>query len=132
MLGDPRSTELFLRVCEDPEGRGVKINSVNCYDIPVNITDTCWYINLPKAGTYYYIELYYSAGESEKALCRSSVIKSPVEGYASLKTGGVKADAGNDLVLLSGLYDFEAPSSKNTIPQRIISFLDAQYIQLKD
>lgn len=126
------ASDPFIRVYEIQESLQNTPVSTSYFDIPVKLSDNNWYINLPRAGSSYYLALMYKLGKTEKTLCTSNTIKSPNETYGLLKDGGGIADAGNDLVLLSGLYDFEAPSSKNVIPQRIISFLDAQYIQLKD
>ena len=126
------ATEPFLRVYEVDNSPETPSSAISFFDIPVQITDNSWYINLPKSGKSYYIDLMYRSGKAEKLLCTSNKVSSPEATYSLLKEGGGIADAGNDLVLLSGLYDFEAAGRENIIPQRIISFLDAQYIQLKD
>lgn len=130
---EPAGGDLFLRVHELPGSPGSNGKGVDYFDIPVRASDASWYINLPKLGCAYRIELVCRRTGSEKVLCRSNSVTSPSETFDQLLNPEKRiADSGNDFVLLSGLYDFEAPSSQNTIPQRIIGFLDAQYIQFKD
>ncbi len=129
---EPAIDELFLRVHELPAA-GSNGKGIDYFDIPIRTNDISWYINLPKLGASYFTELVSSTAGMEKVLCKSNNITSPTETFdLLLKPVKRITDSGNDFVLLSGLYDFEAPSSQNTIPQRIIGFLDAQYIQFKD
>ncbi len=125
--------DLLLRVHELAGSPGSDGKGIDYFDIPVRACDSSWYFNLPNLGCTYRIELVCRRAGSERTLCRSNSVASPSETFDQLlKPEKRIADSGNDFVLLSGLYDFEAPSSQNTIPQRIIGFLDAQYIQFKD
>ncbi|ORC34300.1 DUF4912 domain-containing protein [Marispirochaeta aestuarii] len=121
-------TELFLRVYTLPDGELTIKSFSDYFDIPVSLSDDCWYINLPQSGIRYCIDLVSITKGSIKRLCRSNIISSP--------RGDVQEEmksADNPLLetlFLSGLFDVNIADEKDEIPQRIISLIDSQYVHL--
>ena len=115
--------KLFLRVHE--------ISCIVCeendlpdfFDIPVRIDDNSWYINLPSNNSKYYIDLIQFMYGEEKILTTSNIISSPSRTIENID---------EDLLLLTGIYDFKDDSFDDKIPQRIISMLSDKYLNEKD
>jgi hypothetical protein len=106
---------LFLRVTELDGDEGKR----EFFDIPISYDDLQWYINLPRAGVRFRIDLCARhPGSRLRSLARSNVIEAPRQ---ALSPGQGKADAGAiELLRLSGLEELhiEAPLEEN--PQRIL------------
>ncbi|MCP5514633.1 MAG: DUF4912 domain-containing protein [Spirochaetales bacterium] len=119
--------KLMLRVHEKSnEDRIEDENIPDFFDIPVRLKDENWYINLPSHNSTYYIELIlYMYGE-ERILCSSNKITGPPRTMEDIKT--CQDCLSEDFLVLSGFYDFTDEPSDNSIPQRIISFLDNKYL----
>lgn len=114
-----KSGKLFLRVhemscvvCEDN-------NLPDFFEIPIEIDDNSWYINLPSYNSKYYIEFINFMYGEEKILAKSGIIESPAKTIDNID---------EDLLFLTGVYDFEDDSEKSQIPQRIISLLSEKYL----
>ncbi len=118
--------KLLLRVHEKACVKCNEDNLPDFFDIPVRIKDENWYINLPSHNSSYYIELILFMYGEEKILCTSNTITSPAKTVEDIKAGDDFIS--EDLLLLTGFYDFDEESSDNRIPQRIISFLDNKYL----
>ncbi|MCL2295214.1 MAG: DUF4912 domain-containing protein [Spirochaetes bacterium] len=124
--------KLFLRVYEGLEIGG-KAPSV-FFDIPIEIKDENWYINLPHKSTSYYIKIILLAPDEEKVLCTSNVITSPPKTIEDVNES-IDYDLSNeDMQLLAGFYKFdvEEDTPRDAIPQRIISFTDEKYLNDSD
>jgi hypothetical protein len=120
-LRKDRDVHLVLRV-HDVEGvRFNGRNSRSSFDIPVKLTDSRWYINLPRAGGRFVLELLYRKRGKEHELARSNVIASPAEGFSD-RTDPEWISANGETVLMMSLHRSvgEIPSS-GSIPQRILS-----------
>ena len=125
-----RNPTLCLRVrCISDQG--CRSTEGNFFDIPVEFGDRNWYINLPAAGSSYEIDLIGRNRTAQKVLCRSNRIQSPAFDIPETGTEQALKDTGNDLVLLSKLYNFGDEFPLKEIPQRIISLLDTQYLRIK-
>jgi hypothetical protein len=120
---------LFLRVYELKTPELNKKSLSDFFDIPVTAADNSWYINLPSAGAYYCVELIQTLRGSEKSLCRSNTILSPV--WEVDMIGDMKAlkGTGNDLLLVAGVYELSASEADSKIPQRIISMIDSEFLE---
>jgi hypothetical protein len=116
-----KDVRLLLRV-HDVEGvRFNGRNSRSSFDIPVKLTDSRWYINLPRAGGSFVLELLYKKRGKEHSLVRSGVIETPSEGF-SQKVDPAWSLSDGEAVLAMSLHRSvgEIPSS-GSIPQRILS-----------
>ena len=117
--------KLILRVYEELHEEGEE-KSPNFFDIPVKIKDENWYINLPHKNAGYYIKIILFMGGEEKILCASNVITSPAK---TIEDGKREyAHTNEDILLLTGIYNFDEDASQDSIPQRIISFSDDKYL----
>jgi hypothetical protein len=121
---------LLLRLYQvDERDRRVNVKS-EPFEIPVKLSDRRWYINLPKTGLKYLLQLIVRDGETEKVLCESNTVESP---EISIKLTG-DSGAGEQFrtaLAASGLKALDDFSEKGGIPQRIISLLDTQYLHLQ-
>ena len=99
------------------------------FDIPVTLDDNSWYINLPDTNSEYFAEIISTIFGGEKSLCKSNSIFSPKTELDDIDESS-QMDKEN-LLLFSALYDPAGTSPMAKIPQRIISILDNQYLQMK-
>ena len=118
--------KLLLRVHEKECAAINGENLPDFFDIPVKLKDTSWYINLPSHNACYYIELIQFMYGEEKILCTSNTISSPSKTVEDISARSEFLK--EDILLLSGVYDFGVDSFNDRIPQRIISFLDDKYL----
>lgn len=125
------SDPLFLRVCELRAGDEKGSDVVGYFDIPVKTTDSSWYINLPAPGKSYAIELHARVGIESHSLCRSNAIHSPLGQVAVEYLHEMISKPDNDSIVLTGLDQYSASSLRENIPQRIISLIDSDYLQMK-
>ncbi|HAK46700.1 MAG TPA: DUF4912 domain-containing protein [Spirochaeta sp.] len=123
------SGELFLRVYEMISKEMTKSNIQDYTDIPVQIEDNSWYINLPETGIFYCTELILKSETSEKVLCRSNTIKSPKWEVGDMDDFQEHKGTGNDLLLVAAVYDLSASEVSGKIPQRIISMIDSEFLE---
>ena len=129
--GPSESVELFLRVCEVSETEKPGSDVVDYFDIPVKATDSSWYINLPTPGKSYVIELHARNEEEEQFLCRTNAIHSPLGQVAVEYIHEMISHPDNDTMVLTGLDQYSGSSLRENIPQRIISMIDSEYLQMK-
>jgi hypothetical protein len=112
---------VLLRVCElDAD------EVVDSFDIPVKLTDGRWYINLPRQGTSYRIDLVSRRGSRDRVLTSSNVVSVPRGGLAD-QSDDRPLDAADELIAHAGILDLDVPSFGNRIPHRVISYVDDQY-----
>jgi hypothetical protein len=109
-LTDP--PPLLLRVHEASESAA--------FDIPVQLSDSSWYIYLPNDNSEYWLDLGYQAGGRFHHLASSHRVRTPRETLAESQS----SNAGQEVLgLLSALDVLKSPSSGESIPQRILSSL---------
>jgi hypothetical protein len=123
--------ELILRVHESREALLSDVEFEDSFDIPVSLTDSRWYLNLPRTGSSYHVELIGKHRKKESVLCSSNKIHSPRATIAGPLEKATVLDSKNDILALSGLYSVGDTFRNNMIPQRIISLLDANNYSLK-
>jgi hypothetical protein len=126
---EPGFGGLFLRVHEISGPVFTGHNSVDFFDIPIQLSDMRWYINLPKQGTNYCIQLLYMKFGVPQVIVHSNVIQVPRGSVSEDWARGDSIDPYDMLIALSGLENLGIPSYDQRIPQRIISMLDAQYLR---
>ncbi len=99
------------------------------FDIPVRAADRSRYINLPRAGREYSVELLAASEEAEYVLARSNHIHSPdlsLKDYTDFED-----DTFMNILAVAGIGELGEDTLQRGIPQRIISLLDAQYLHLQ-
>jgi uncharacterized protein len=101
------------------------------YDIPVKISDSKWYINLPESGREYYIELVGKVNGSEKILCASNRVRSPKKTIVESFSEENISEVSDSTLVLTGILGLEGPSGSEQIPQRIIQFINANNFNFK-
>ncbi|MDC7127048.1 MAG: DUF4912 domain-containing protein [Spirochaetales bacterium] len=120
---------LFLRVYEIKSEKISKDNIIGYSDIPVSISDNSWYVNLPEPGVFYCVDLMILNDDTEKVLCRSNFVKSPMwEMGASGEFEEFKG-YGNDLLIVAGAYALSPSETDGKIPQRIMSMIDSEFLE---
>lgn len=122
----PGVESMFLRVfqIEDvPDGREI----VDCFEIPIKITDDRWYINLPQPGGRYYIELIGVLDGREKIYSRSNLIESPRGMVFSGPSSEIEDNEKDPILELSGMGEFGISSLFRQNPQRIMTEIETKY-----
>jgi hypothetical protein len=121
MIGDESISPIFLRIVElDHEGGDVKHGH---FDIAISQSDLQWYINLPRSGIRFRIDLCSRRGAPNgshiRVLARSNCVDSPRQ---ELHVGVDGIDqAGLRLLQLSGLGDLRIQAQMSDNPLRITS-----------
>jgi hypothetical protein len=108
---DPGFEQLVLRVQD--------LQPASSFDIPIQWSDSSWYIYLPNQDADYLLELGYLASGKFRLLARSNQVRTPRESIA-----GEPPDETESLFLGISPEAFAAPSSamnSEAIPQRILS-----------
>ena len=125
---DSKFEGLYLRVHDikliDFNGK----NSNFYFDIPVLLTDSKWYINVPHANSVYVIELIYSSKGEKKVIAKSNIISTPREDISNVideEWTSTNSDKIIDIIR-KDFMNFHPASAG--IPQRIISFVSSSYI----
>ncbi len=122
----PRFESLLLRVRTE---ENILFDNANpWFDIPIQPSDSGWYIYLPHPGLSYTLELGYVAGGKYHVLCRSQPIRTPREAAEEVdappgrRAGPAKeAEVMQDPLERSLSLSLESASSESAIPQRITS-----------
>lgn len=130
LVGGRTRSKLLLRVHEKEPGEITEGQTDATFDIPVKNTDRSWYINLPRTGKSYHIELVRRTGASERVLCTSNVVDSPKASLLASNTSESESSF-MGILAVSGIQGSSASELKAGIPQRIISLLDTQYLHLQ-
>jgi uncharacterized protein len=122
LRGDESSAGLFLRVAEigaedeqpGPEGHR------EYFDIPVSDGDLQWYINLPRSGVRFRIDLCARKPGFGKlrVLARSNEVESPRQSFSLPQSGLDKAAF--ELLALSGIEDLPLDELPDGNPLRIL------------
>ncbi len=121
LTAEPGFEGLFLRVYELQTGMASSREAVGSFEIPVQIDDASWYINLPNQGTYYRISLIAVVNGVVESLAQSDTVVVPL-GARALEEG---VDPTSDTVLSqSGLLTMQVDTYGVRIPQRILSLID--------
>jgi len=113
LASQPDPPPLLLRVHEASAA-----SAAPAFDIPVQVSDSSWYIYLPDDDGEYWLELGYLSGVRFHHLAASNRVRTPREGFADPQSGDTGAGQ-QILELLSGLDVLNSPSSGAAIPQRI-------------
>lgn len=95
------------------------LQPASSFDIPIQWSDSSWYIYLPNQDADYQLELGYLASGKFRLLARSNPVHTPRESFA-----GDPPDEAESLFLGASPESFAAPSSamsSEAIPQRILS-----------
>ena len=123
-------SSIILRLYQvDEKGRSSRVQA-EFFEIPVKLTDRSWYINLPKTGLKYRLDLVLRSRVHEKVLCESNTVESPAISL-NPTVDYVSDEQFRAILAVSGILDPDDFSEKGGIPQRIISLLDTQYLQLQ-
>ncbi len=117
LFGEESSTVLFLRVIE----LGGEDSRREYFDIPIAAEDYQWYINLPRPGVRFRIDLCSRPGESPsgriRVLARSNDVESPRQ---ALESGRPLSDRVIKLLELSGIEELDIEVVRDENPQRIL------------
>ena len=120
-LRKDKDVRLMLRV-HDVEGvRFNGRNSRSSFDIPVKLTDSRWYINLPRPGGRFVLELLYKKRGKEHELARSNLIEAPAEGFSERVDPDWSSPNGETVLAMSLHRSVGEIPGSGTIPQRILS-----------
>ncbi len=119
----------FLRVYEFV---GEEVNQEKLsdfFDIPVEETDASRYINLPRGGSSYIVDLCCTALHKEHIIVRSNAIYSPLA-YFARHQNELLNDPNVRRLMLTGLWNQERDEDGDHIPQRMLSILESHEIDL--
>ncbi|HET7838107.1 MAG TPA: DUF4912 domain-containing protein [Rectinemataceae bacterium] len=117
LFGEDGGSALFLRVVE----LGGEDGRREYFDIPVSSEDHQWYINLPRPGVRFRIDLCVRPGDSPVArirvLARSNDVESPRQ---SLEPDRPLSERVIRLLELSGIQELNIELARDENPQRIL------------
>ncbi len=114
--------ELFLRVYEFSNDTDSVDHVLSNFDIPIQESDTSWYINLPVPGRWYQVELLcdcMDADEKILKIVRSNLVESP-GGYWLNHTDELRNNADEMELFLAGITDTSGIITDNPLVKMII------------
>ena len=114
---------MLIRVFELSEASDDRDAIVDSFDIPIRLSDSSWYINLPEQDTHYRLELVSSSADGEEVLARSNIVSVPKGFFADDNNASFQEDA---ILALSGIEHLGVSAFGNRVPQRILAQLDQQ------
>jgi uncharacterized protein len=121
LRGDDSTASLFLRVAEIGSAGEQGESHREYFDIPVSDNDLQWYINLPRSGVRFRIDLCSrrnGQGGKIRVLARSNEVQSPRQG---LSVSGKGLDSASyELLALSGVEDLPMDNPFERNPLRIL------------
>lgn len=118
---NPEFHGMMIRVYELSAATDDRSAIVDSFDIPVQLSDTRWYVNLPEQDTHYRLELIARYGDAEESLGISNIVSVPKGFFADDNSASFQEDA---IVALSGIEHLGVPAFGNRIPQRILAHLE--------
>jgi hypothetical protein len=121
LRGDDTSAGIFLRVSEIGATGESGDSQREYFDIPVADNDYQWYINLPRPGIRFRIDLCARRGGQAgkfRILARSGEIESPRQGFSASVQD--LDPASFELLVLSGVEDLPLDDSSEGNPLRIL------------
>ena len=120
--GEESSAGLFLRVAELDGAQGsAQANEQRCdyFDIPVADEDAKWYINLPRPGVRFRIDLCSRQSGRLRVLARSNEVQSPRQSIADSATALSRET--RRLLALSRVEELGLEEAESENPLRILS-----------
>ncbi len=125
-IDDDEFEELLLCVVEVDAHTGVNhrttVEPVASFDIPVQPSDSSWYIHLPQQGTYYRIDLHACCGGRRTLLAESNVVAVP-PGNLAANGEDEAATRADQILALSGLQKLDVATYGERRTQRLISLI---------
>jgi uncharacterized protein len=121
LRGNEASAGLFLRVTEMAAAGEQGESQREYFDIPVADNDLQWYINLPRSGVRFRIDLCARRGGPSgkfRVLARSNEVESPRQGLA--QSGTPLDTASFELLALSGVDELPIHDPSEGNPLRIL------------
>lgn len=119
VLKDEGFMELFLRLEECPPNR----HGITVMEIPVEINDASWYLNLPATDRTYRVHLVARFSTHEKILATSLKVVVPL-GKLSEKLEVMESFETDALIFLSGIEMLDERGLSVEVPQRILKIRD--------
>lgn len=114
------SYDLILRVYELLENTDSIQDAISSFEIPVQDSDSSWYINLPNPGSWYLVDLLIETqGNQPCVICRSQTVKSP-GGYWLNHTDELVQNKKAYELFIAGISDTSGHTSDNTLVQSIL------------
>jgi len=95
-------------------------DELHIMDVPVQITDQAWYLNLQNRETQYQVSLCAQNDGTEDVLATSRLVSVPLGGLTR-KLEIMDSFETDSLIALSGIEKLGASAMPNEIPQRILS-----------
>jgi hypothetical protein len=112
---------LLLRVCEGE--KDCDKSRSQTFDIPVDLEDSRWYINLPRQATRYRIELRSIDATMDTRLAVSNSVHVPLGTVPDLEEGEPISTA-DRILAYSGLNRLDVAAFRNRVPQRILTLVE--------
>ncbi len=126
------SPQFLLRVYEIEDGMGDSGEREFYFDIPIQITDYSWYINVPNRGSSYIIDLGYTDGENFVGIATSNRIDTPRGTIASEIDKFWHSDWTDNLIDLAGGNTIVREQRSAMIPRRVTSLAVSHYFYSQD
>lgn len=126
LIDDEEFEELLLRVVEvnarNQTNHRTTVEPVASFDIPVQPSDSSWYIHLPQQDTYYRIDLYACCGGHRTLMAKSNVVAVP-PGNLAVNGDEELAERADQILALSGLQKLDVATYGERTSQRLISLI---------
>lgn len=117
------SLELYLRVFELEKATDEFENALSSFEIPIQDSDSSWYINLPNPGRWYVVQLLCDCNDGKNdavPMAMSNIVESP-GGYWLSHIERLRTEPKEFELFLSGLADHTGKIADNALVEMVIS-----------
>ncbi|WP_052078343.1 DUF4912 domain-containing protein [Spirochaeta lutea] len=121
MMEEPSFQEVKL-LMEEVQGGESEEREAIIVEIPIQLNDSKWYINIPRRGTHYRVSLVAVFSNKNEVLAKSGVFTVP-SGSISRQLDIIESFETEALLALSGLENLGV-STYEGIPQRILRHIN--------
>jgi hypothetical protein len=121
IIKDDGFQSLYLRLEESNPAKAA--DQLQVMDVPVQLADVSWYLNLPIRETCYRVHLVVQYDGREEILATSQKVQVPL-GAISQKLEVLESFETDALIVLSGIENLGVFGIEQEIPQRILSLKD--------
>lgn len=121
MIKDDGFQSLYLRLEESNPNKTA--SQLQVMDVPVQLADVSWYLNLPVRETCYRVHLVVQYDGREEIIATSQKVQVPL-GALSKKLEVLDSFETDALIVLSGIENLGVFGIEQEIPQRILNVKD--------
>ena len=132
IISKTESPRLILRVFDLGKEQNSFLDNNLYFDVPVQLTDHSWYINVPNPGSSYRIDLGYFFKERFIKITSSNVVRTPTGMVSEITDENWYSENTEKLIEISGGKVLFRSQRERIIPRRVTSIAASHYFYNQD